>query len=64
MRIHIEKEECEGHGLCAATAPALYELDDEGYAAKTDIDVPDELADDAESGMYACPMSAIKVLSR
>jgi ferredoxin len=63
MRVHIELDQCEGHGLCAATAPDLYDLDDDGFAAKADLEVPDELIADAESGVSACPMSAIRLLA-
>ena len=63
MRVHIELDQCEGHGLCAATSPGLYELDDDGYAAKADFDVPDGMLGDAESGLFACPMSAIRLTS-
>jgi ferredoxin len=62
MQVHIELEQCEGHGLCAATAPDLYELNDDGYADKADIDVPENLIDHAESGASACPMHAIKIV--
>lgn len=62
MRVHIELDQCEGHGLCAATAPDLYDLDDDGFAAESDLDVPDNLISDARSGASACPMSAIRLL--
>lgn len=60
QRIHIELDQCEGHGLCAAAAPSLFELNDDGYAANADLDVPPELKADAETGIAACPMSAIR----
>ena len=63
MRVHIELDQCEGHGLCAATAPDLYDLDDDGFAANADFEVPDALIADAESGVSACPMSAIRLLA-
>jgi ferredoxin len=60
QQIHIELEQCEGHGLCAATAPSIYDLDDDGFALKPDFEVPSELVGDAEAGIGACPMSAIR----
>ncbi|WP_330256202.1 ferredoxin [Nocardia sp. NBC_00565] len=64
MRIHIELDQCEGHGLCAATAPDLYDLDAEGYAAKADLHVPEGMLDKAESGVSACPMRAIRLITQ
>ncbi|MFF3574824.1 ferredoxin [Nocardia jiangxiensis] len=63
MRVHIELDQCEGHGLCAATAPDLYELDDDGYAAEADLDVPEGMLGEAESGVSACPMRAIRLVT-
>ncbi|MEE2059181.1 ferredoxin [Rhodococcus artemisiae] len=62
MRIHIDALQCEGHGMCAAAAPDLYDLNDDGYANSTDFDVPPESEEQADSGALACPMGAIKVL--
>ncbi|MEV0766739.1 ferredoxin [Nocardia salmonicida] len=60
QHIHIELDQCEGHGLCAATAPSVYDLDDDGFALRPDLEVPSELTGDAEAGLLACPMSAIR----
>lgn len=62
MRIHIDALQCEGHGMCAATAPDLYDLNDDGYATPTDFEVPSGSESQAESGATACPMGAVKVL--
>ena len=40
-----------------------YDLDDDGFAANADFEVPDALIADAESGVSACPMSAIRLLA-
>ncbi|MDV7352739.1 ferredoxin [Rhodococcus oxybenzonivorans] len=61
MRIHIDRLQCEGHGLCAGTTPELYDLDDDGFAALADFEVPPGSEAEAESGAAACPMGAIKV---
>ncbi|MFC9834282.1 ferredoxin [Rhodococcus sp. NPDC127530] len=62
MKVHIELEQCEGHGMCAATEPDLYELDDDGFAATADFEVAESQTGQAESGASACPMSAITLL--
>lgn len=60
QRIHIALDQCEGHGQCAAVAPRLYELDNDGFALRADFEVASELVDEADSGLTACPMSAIR----
>lgn len=35
MKIHIESATCQGHNRCAALAPDLFDIDDNGYASVT-----------------------------
>jgi ferredoxin len=62
MRVHIELDQCEAHGRCAAADADLYHLDDDGYAARADFDVPAGSEEAAQRGAAACPMSAIRVV--
>ncbi|MFE2556366.1 ferredoxin [Streptomyces sp. NPDC055103] len=58
--LSVDRRECGGSGLCAAVAPALFRLDDEGFAEvlKTGLSDPDEIAE-AEGVISCCPMEAI-----
>jgi len=61
MKVFVDKDKCQGHARCYATAPDLFELDDEGYNAHSEYDVPagqEQLARDAAA---ACPERAITV---
>jgi ferredoxin len=63
MRIHVSNLECSGHGQCALVNEELFPLDDDGFSAVTaDPEVPADLADDARSGVDACPSRAISLL--
>ncbi|ASR03193.1 MULTISPECIES: ferredoxin [Gordonia] len=62
MRIHIALDECEGHGMCAMHEPDLYDIDDDGFAAKADFVVPQGMEPAARNGATRCPMSAIKII--
>jgi ferredoxin len=55
MKIRIEKASCVGNARCAAVAPELFPLDENGYIAVTQIDVPPGLEEQARSGAAACP---------
>lgn len=59
MKIRIDQQNCAGHARCAAVAPEVYRLDDDGYIALAEIDVPDELLEKARRGARACPERVI-----
>jgi ferredoxin len=63
VRVEVNPNVCEGHGLCNTTAPEVYDLDEEGYCLIHTPDVPPELESKAVEGAYACPVSAITVTS-
>lgn len=62
MRVRIDPARCTGHGQCAANAPEFYQLDELGYAAPLDVEVPSDAADAARLGAAACPEKAVDVL--
>ncbi len=64
MKAVIDSALCAAHGLCAATAPEFYELDDDGYnaAAGTTVDVPPGQEAAARAGATACPEAAIQIV--
>lgn len=61
MKIKINRDKCVGHGRCAAVAPAIYALDDNGYIGGETIYAPDHLSRDALRGLRACPERIISI---
>ena len=61
MKIRIEKAKCVGNARCAAVAPDIYKLDDVGYIADEEIDVPPGKEAEARRGARACPERIIIV---
>lgn len=61
VKIHVKKRECVGHARCAAVAPQLFILDDDGYIAQEVIDVPPGMEDLARRGAKACPERIITI---
>lgn len=61
MKITIDKSSCSGHARCAAAAPDLFDLDEDGYALPVDGEVPEDHATAARDGERACPERAITV---
>jgi ferredoxin len=62
MKVTIDPTTCAGHARCAEAGPALFRLDDLGYAIPIDEDVPVSLKDAARAGAAACPEDAITVV--
>jgi ferredoxin len=62
MKIRVSRLECAGHGQCALVNPTLFPLDDEGFSAIDELDVPAELEDDARRGVQNCPSQAISII--
>ena len=61
MKISIDKARCVGNARCAAVAPGLYPLDDDGYIVVETIDVPAGAENLARRGARACPERIIHV---
>ena len=62
MKIRIEKAKCAGNARCAAIAPDLYPIDDDGYIAVDAIDVPAGSEGIARRAARACPERIIHVV--
>ena len=61
VRIRVVVERCVGHARCAAVAPEVYVLDDEGYNRTAEKIVSAEQRESAIRGMKACPERVISV---
>jgi ferredoxin len=61
MKIVVKSSACTGHARCNAAAPEVYELDDAGYLAVTEIVVPAGMEEAASEGADMCPERAITI---
>ena len=60
MRVKVDHEICQDHGLCYFTAPELFALSNEDGRASVILDpVPDSLCEAARRAVAACPEQAI-----
>ncbi|AXN39720.1 ferredoxin [Peribacillus butanolivorans] len=63
----VDKETCIACGACGATAPEIFDYNDEGIAfsildGNTGItEVPEELEEDLEDAFDGCPTDSIKL---
>ncbi len=61
MKIRINKAACVGNARCAAVSEKLFPLDDDGYIAVSEVDVPPGMEDLARRGARACPERIIVI---
>jgi len=64
LRIKVDKNACAGHAVCAARAPDIFLLNDEGYLDSDGQVVPPEWHDLARVAAASCPEQAIKLIEQ
>lgn len=62
MRATVDRDLCQGHTLCNAIGPDVYDLDERGHCVPLATEIPAELVDQATKGAQACPERAITLL--
>ena len=58
MKVSVNKDLCIGCGACAAIAPDVFEIGDEGFA-EVKGEVTEEIKDDVTDALEGCPTGAI-----
>ncbi len=62
MQVRVAEEICQGHTLCATSAPQVFGLSEEdGHAIVLLADIPPELENDVRRAALGCPEQAIKI---
>jgi ferredoxin len=62
VRVHVDRDKCQGHNRCYAIAPELFDVDDYGNAFElNDGNVPPDLEDKARNAAANCPEYAIEI---
>jgi ferredoxin len=63
MRVTVDREKCQGHGICHMLEPERFPLDDLGYSAMKDTRVAETDADPVRRVVASCPERALSVRS-
>lgn len=62
MKVRVDPELCQGHTLCAMTAPDLFDLrEDDGHSHVHTEDVPAGQESRARDAARSCPERAIEL---
>ena len=63
-RIHVDRDLCQGHGVCASECPELFAVDPEELkVVLRSEEVPEELRERAERAVRYCPTRALSITS-
>ena len=61
MKAGVDRQRCQGYGLCHDICAEVFRLDDDGFAYVEDYDVAKEFELAALDAADACPTDAIAV---
>jgi ferredoxin len=61
MKITVDFDVCQSHGLCTEAAPEVFEIRDDGFLYILQESPPEALRAKVETALRECPTGAIKV---
>ncbi len=61
MRIEVDHDRCEGHGMCEVAAPEYLAVDDDGNVTVLAEEVADGDEAQVSEAALACPVAAVKL---
>ncbi len=62
MRIEVDRDRCEGVGMCEAMASDVFELDDEEVMQVLDESPPEAQRGHVHAAVQACPVLALALV--
>jgi len=61
VRIEVDRDVCEGVGMCESMAHEFFAVDDDDVLEVLRADVPPERAGEVRSAVAACPVQALRL---
>jgi ferredoxin len=61
MKVIVDFEVCQSHGLCMQSAPEVFELRDDGFLYILQENPPESLRGKVQTAVRECPTGAIKL---
>jgi len=62
LKMIVDRERCQGHALCAAQSPDVFELDEFGYNSMGEFIVKPGHEEAAREAAAWCPEEAITIV--
>ncbi len=63
-RIELDDDLCQGHAMCELEAPDVFQVPKRGIVEILDPEPPDEMRDDVERAVEACPTRALSIVEK
>jgi ferredoxin len=63
MKVVVDFELCQGHGVCEGDAPEVFQVQEDGTLKVLDETPPEELRAKVEAAARFCPTQAITVVA-
>jgi ferredoxin len=61
MRVVVDRDLCQGHGVCEAEAPTVFEVPKTGQVNVLDESPPDDVRAHVEAAVKFCPTHALRI---
>jgi sterol 14-demethylase len=62
VRIVVDRDLCQGHGVCETEAPEVFDTPKQGQVNVLDDTPPEELRRKVETAVKYCPTHALKIV--
>jgi ferredoxin len=62
MRIVVDRDLCQGHGVCESEAPDVFSVSKAGELTVLDETPPESLRAQVEQAVKFCPTHALKIV--
>ncbi len=61
MRIRVDRDLCQGHGVCREEAPEVFDVDADGQVEVLREEPPESLREQVALAIQYCPTRALRV---
>ncbi|MGD0379065.1 MAG: ferredoxin [Acidimicrobiales bacterium] len=61
MRVTVDRDLCQGHGVCESEAPAVFTVSKKNVVEVLDESPAEELRPQVEAAVKFCPTHALKI---
>lgn len=62
LKIIVDRERCDGNGVCMGIAPEVFEVRDDDFLYVLDETPPESLRAKIEEAVQRCPKQAISIV--
>jgi sterol 14-demethylase len=61
VKVIVDRDLCQGHGVCESEAPAVFAVSKKGVVEILDESPPDERRAQVEAAVKFCPTHALRI---